>query len=221
MDGKKNVISAFKVPNVYLGKTENKGQTKPMYILINVMVCWKSAIQVKGKMPWQKIKGETIFIEILGHIQTESFRNQVDLAMWIMEVAAFLAEVGKAAGSHCGLYTMELQMIILAVLWRKDYRRARKDEWSDQENSEFMPISSGVFHCYWQQPACHFIPNEPIFNGLCFLKNPKPWTHTISSLSHSSTVIMQYNPILVGKLRVEQKSIFTLNGYLEVQVMYR
>lgn len=35
---KKNVISAFKVPNVYLGKTENKEQTKPKYILINVMV---------------------------------------------------------------------------------------------------------------------------------------------------------------------------------------
>lgn len=75
MEKKKKVISAFKVPNVYLKKTGNKEQTKPMYILINVMVCWKSAIQVKGKMPWQKIKGETIFIEILGNIQTESFRN--------------------------------------------------------------------------------------------------------------------------------------------------
>lgn len=45
----KNGISDFIVPNLYLGKTENKEQTKP--VNINVMVFRKSAIQVKGEMP--------------------------------------------------------------------------------------------------------------------------------------------------------------------------
>lgn len=85
-----NVISAFMVPNVYLGKIENKEQTKPKNI--NVIACWNSAVWVKGK------EGVMIENKKRGILMKRLciYTNSKFCESWRLQ--AFLAEVGKGNG---------------------------------------------------------------------------------------------------------------------------
>lgn len=92
---------------------------------INVVIIWKSAKKIKGKMPCWKIK---CLYGAFGSTQPEIFKNQMGLDMQRVEGHLSLAEVIK--GSRVLLWFAHNGMVKghSCCIVEKGLRRAREEE---------------------------------------------------------------------------------------------